>query len=101
VGFREQVRTSFLIVDDSGGTVSTYTVQTEEFVTRLVFNPERMNDLRMGVMCLDEVIKYQVQAIEDAERAKRQLTVNGEAATTEVRQSEAGYRFWKILTPDF
>ncbi|KAF9652226.1 hypothetical protein BDM02DRAFT_241430 [Thelephora ganbajun] len=57
-------------------------VQTEECVTRLVFNPDKMDDLRMGAKCLDEVIKNQLQAIEDAERAKRKEIVNKKAAMT-------------------
>jgi len=67
------------------GTVSTYPVQTEDCVTRLVLNPTRMEDLRIGAMCLDEVIKNQVQAIEDEERAKRQEIANKKAAVTKVR----------------
>jgi len=64
--------------------VSTHPVQTEEYVAMLVFNPERMEDLRVGAKCLDEVIKNQVQAIEDAERAKRQSIANEKAAKTKV-----------------
>ena len=59
--------------------------QTEEFVTRLVFNSEKMDDLRVGAQCLDEVIKNQVQAIEDEERAKRQAIANEKAGVTKVR----------------
>ena len=59
-------------------------IQTKDYVTRLVFDPERMSDLRTGARCLDEVIKNQVQAIEDAERAKRQATANERAAMTKV-----------------
>jgi len=44
-----------------------------------------MEDLRIGAMCLDEVIKNQVQAIEDEERAKRQEIANKKAAVTKVR----------------
>jgi len=98
MGFREQVRTLFLIVNDLEDTVPTYTVQTEEFVTMLVFDSERMTDLRMGAKCLDEVIKNQVQAIEDAERAERQsIAANETAAESEVRLSKAGYRSGKTL----
>jgi len=61
-----------------------YLIQTKDYVTRLVFDPERMNDLRTGARCLDEVIKNQVQAIEDAERAKRQAIANERAAMTKV-----------------
>ena len=50
----------------------------------LVFNPKRMGDLRTGAKCLDEVIKNQVQSIEDAERAKRQAVANEKAARTKV-----------------
>jgi len=46
-----------------------------------------MKDLRTGAKCLDEVIKNQVQAIEDEERAKRQAIANSKAAKTKV-QSE-------------
>lgn len=66
------------------GTFPTYPIQTEQYVTRLVFNPERINDLRTGARCLDEVIKNQVQAIEDAERAKREAIANQKAAITKV-----------------
>jgi len=58
--------------------------QTEKQVTRLVFNPERMADLRTGAKCLDEVIKNQVQAIEDKERERRQAIANEKAAKTKV-----------------
>jgi len=58
--------------------------QAEDGDTRLVFNPKMMKDLRTGAKCLDEVIKNQVQAIEDAERAKRQEIANGKAAKTKV-----------------
>ena len=51
----------------------------------LVFNPKKMTDLRTGAKCLDEVIKNQVQTIEDAERAKRQAIANEKAARTKVR----------------
>ena len=67
------------------GMFSTYLIQTEDYVTRLVFSPERMNDLRTGARCLDEVIKNQVQAIEDAERARREEIANQKAAVTKVR----------------
>jgi hypothetical protein len=43
-----------------------------------------MNDLRTGARCLDEVIKNQVQAIEDAERARSQAIANEKAAMTKV-----------------
>ena len=97
MGFREQVCTPFLTTGDSEGADSNYLVQTEEYVTRLVFNPERMKDLRTGAKCLDEVIKNQVQAIEDAERATRQSTANEKAAKTKVRRSKARYRCGKSL----
>jgi hypothetical protein len=81
------------------GTVSTHIVQTEDFVTRLVFKPERMKDLRTGAKCLDEVIKNQIQAIEDAERAQRQAIANEKAAKTKVR---SGARYCcRILIRDF
>ena len=44
-----------------------------------------MNDLRIGAQCLDEVIKSQIQATEDEERAKRQEAANKKAAVTKVR----------------
>ena len=59
-------------------------VQTEELVTMLVFNVERMKDLCTGAKCLEEVLQNQVQAIEDAERAKRQEMANQQAAKTKV-----------------
>ena len=71
-------------------TVSIYLVQTDGYITRLVFNLEKLNDLRTGARCLDEVIKNQVQAMEDAERAKRQASANEKAAKTKVR-SGTGY----------
>jgi len=55
--------------------------------TRLVLNPERMDTLRVGAQCLDEVIKNQVQAIEDAEQAKRREAANKKAAATKVRNA--------------
>jgi len=58
--------------------------QIVELDTMLVFNPKRMDDLRTGARCLDEVIKNQVQTIEDAERAKRQAIANEKAAKTKV-----------------
>lgn len=57
----------------------------------LVFNPKKMDDLRIGANCLDDVIKNQVQKIEDEERAKRQEIANKKAAETKV-WSETGYR---------
>ena len=66
------------------GTFSTYLIQTEKLVTRLVFDSKRMDDLRTGARCLDEVIKNQVQAIEDEERARREAIANGKAAVTKV-----------------
>jgi len=51
----------------------------------LVFNPKKMTDLRTGAGCLNEVIKNQVQTIEDAERARRQAIANEKAARTKVR----------------
>ena len=71
-----------LIVDEDK--FSVYVTQVEDSDTRLVFNPKKMKDLRTGARCLDEVIKSQVQAIEDAERAKRQEIANGKAAMTKV-----------------
>lgn len=59
-------------------------VQVDEGDTRLVLNPERMDTLRIGAQCLDEVIKNQVQAIEDAEQAKRREAANKKAAATKV-----------------
>lgn len=97
MGFLEQVRTSFLTVDELGGMASTYPVQTEKCVTELVFNPERMEDLRIGAKCLDEVIKNQVQAIEDAERAKRQSIANEKAAKTKVRRVGSWTPLWENL----
>ena len=55
----------------------------------LVFNPKRMGDLRTGAKCLDEVIKNQVQSIEDAERAKRQAIANEKAAKTKVQRKNS------------
>ena len=78
--------------------VLTHLIQTEDFVTRLVFKPERMKDLRTGARCLDEVIKNQIQAIEDAEREQRQAIANEKAAKTKVR-SGARYRC-RILIRD-
>ena len=81
------------------GAFSTHPVQTEEYVTRLVLNPNKMSDLRIGAKCLDEVIKNQVQAIEDAERAQRQAIANEKAAKTKVwsevilRCKEASFAF--------
>jgi len=72
-------------------------VQAEEYAALLVFNPERMGDLHVGAKCLDEVIKNQVQAIEDAERVKRQSIANEKAAKTKVGRSEAGHRCGKPL----
>ena len=74
----------FLIIHDLRQRFSTDLVQTEECVTMLVFNPKRMTDLRTGAKCLDEVVKNQVQTIEDAERAKRQAIANEKAARTKV-----------------
>jgi len=85
MGFREQVRGSFITVKDEGYVSQRIGVQTEECVTMLVFNPKRMTDLRTGAGCLDEVIKNQVQSIEDAERAKRQAIANEKAARTKVQ----------------
>ena len=56
----------------------------------LVFNPKKMDDLRTGAKCLDDVVKNQVQKIEDEELAKRQEIANKKAAETKVR-SEARY----------
>ena len=78
------------------GAFSTHRVQTEEYVTRLVLNQNKMGDLRIGTKCLDEIIKNQVQAIEDAERAQRQTIANEKAARTKVR-SEVGRRRKKAL----
>lgn len=60
--------------------------QREELVPFLVFHPDRMKDLRTGAKCLEEVMHNQVQAIEDAERAKRQEIVNQNAAKSKVSQ---------------
>lgn len=43
-----------------------------------------MDTFRVGAQCLDEVIKNQVQAIDDAERVKRQEAANQAAAVTKV-----------------
>jgi len=56
--------------------------KTEECITMLVFNEARMKDLRTGAKCLEEVIQNQVQAIDDAELAKRQEIANQKAAKT-------------------
>ena len=56
----------------------------------LVFNPERMEDLRTGAKCLEEVMQNQVRAIEDAERERRQEIANQQAAKTKVRRSKIG-----------
>ena len=63
----------------------------------LVFNPDRMKDLRTGAKCLEEVIQNQVQAIEDEERARRQEIANRQAAVTKVRQSKARVHHEKHL----
>lgn len=47
-----------------------------------------MKDLRTGAKCLEEVMQNQVQAIEDAERAKRREIANQKAAKTRVRRPE-------------
>lgn len=46
-----------------------------------------MKDLRTGAKCLEEVMQNQVQAIDDAELAKRQEIANQKAAKTKVRRS--------------
>jgi len=85
MGFREQVRASVLSINDWRQRFSIDLVQTEECITMLVFNPKRMKDLRTGAKCLDDVIKNQVQTIEDAELAKRRAIANEKAARTKVR----------------
>ena len=67
-------------------------MQTEEFVPMLVFDSSKMKELRTGAKCLEEVIQNQVQAIQDAELAKRQEIANQKAAKTKVRWSEIRYR---------
>ncbi|KAF9780163.1 hypothetical protein BJ322DRAFT_315055 [Thelephora terrestris] len=59
--------------------------EVKDLQAMLVFNPDRMKDLRTGAKCLEEVIQNQVQAIEDEERARRQEIANRQAAVTKVR----------------
>lgn len=67
----------------------------------LIFQPERLEDLRTGAKCLEEVMQKQVQAREDEERAKRQETANQKVAKARVRRSEAGHRTKRMLTLGF
>lgn len=60
--------------------------KTVEFVPMLVFNPERMEDLRTGAKCLEEVMQNQVRAVEDVEHERRQEIANQQAAKTKVRK---------------
>ena len=86
MGFREKVSsgvTSLMIYCEF--LFDLFLMQTENLDRLLVFQTARMKDLRTGAKCLEEVMQNQVQAIEDAESAKRQEIANQKVAKARVR----------------